>query len=114
DGNRVSFLFNNNIFVYHIKEGSLEKLTNLRSGEKQDREPKLNTKDDWVKTENVGLLEVVRQREEKREASNEYRRKTEGEPFTFYTGKKSISNLQLSPDATYATFNLITRAENKR
>src|SRR5690606_3799029 len=114
DGNRVSFVFNNNIYVYHINNGSLEKVTNLRSGEKQDRDPKLDTKDDWVKTENVGLLEVVRQREEKREASNDYRRQTQGEPFTFYTGKRSVSNLQLSPDATYATFNLITRADNKR
>lgn len=114
DGNRVSFVFNNNIYVYHINNGSLEKVTNLRNGEKQDRDPKLATKDDWVKTENVGLLEVVRQREEKREASNDYRRQTQGEPFTFYTGKRSVSNLQLSPDATYATFNLITRADNKR
>src|SRR5690606_4667280 len=64
DGNRVSFVFNNNIYVYHINNGSLEKVTNLRSGEKQDRDPKLDTKDDWVKIENVGLLEVVRQREE--------------------------------------------------
>lgn len=114
DGNRVSFVFNNNLFVYHIKEGSLQKMTNLRSGDKQDRDPKPNTKDDWVKTENVGLLEVIRQREEKREAGNEYRRQTEGEAYTFYTGKKSVSNLQLSPDATYASFNLISRADNKR
>ena len=114
DGNRISFVFNNNLFVYHLANGSLEKMTNLRSGEKQDRDPKLNTKDDWVKTENVGLLEVVRQREEKQEAGNEYRRLTEGEPFVFYTGKRTVSNLQLSPDAGLATFNLITRAENKR
>jgi hypothetical protein len=39
---------------------------------------------------------------------------TAGDPFTFYSGKRTISNLQLSPDATYATFNLITRADNKR
>lgn len=114
DGNRVSFVYNNNLFVYNINNGSLEKLTNLRSGDEQDKEKKLNAKDDWVKTENLGLLEVVRQRKDKREASTEYRRSTEGEPFTFYTGKRTISNLQLSPEATYATFNLITRADNKR
>ncbi len=114
DGNRVSFVFNNNLFVYNINNGSLEKMTNIRTGDSQDRDKKLDTRDDWVKTENIGLLEVVRQREDKREASTEYRRKTAGEPFTFYTGKRTISNLQLSPDATYATFNLITRADNKR
>ena len=114
DGNRVSFVFNDNLFVYSINKGSLERLTNLRSGDENDKDKKLNAKDDWVKTENIGLLEVVREREDKREASTEYRRMTEGEPFTFYTGKRTISNLQLSPDATYATFNLITREDNKR
>ncbi len=113
DGNRVSFVFNNNLFVYNINNGGLERMTNIRSGDKQE-DKKLNTKDDWVRTENLGLLEVVREREDKREASKEYRLSTEGEPFTFYTGKRSVSNLQLSPDATYATFNLITRADNKR
>jgi hypothetical protein len=69
DGNRVSFVFNNNLFVYNINNGSLQKMTNIRTGDAQDRDKKLDTRDDWVRTENIGLLEVVRQREDKREAS---------------------------------------------
>jgi dipeptidyl aminopeptidase/acylaminoacyl peptidase len=114
DENKISFSLNDNIYVYNLNAGSLEKLTNITSGEKKKDDPELDAKDDWVKTENLGLLEVVREREEKKEAGKNYRKQTEGESFTFYTGKRSISNLQLSPDGSYATFNLITRPESKR
>lgn len=113
DENKVSLSINDNMFLYDLQNGSLKKLTNIKSGEQKDDDKKLSTKEDWVKKENLGLLEVVQQREEKREASKAFRSKISPEPFTFYTGKRSISNLQLSPDAKYATFQLVTRAENK-
>ncbi|MEP6260255.1 MAG: S9 family peptidase [Gillisia sp.] len=114
DENKVSFTMNNNLFVYNLATGSLEKITNIRSGDKQDKTEKTSAKEDWVKEENLGLLEVVRQREEKKVKSDEYRKMADKEPFTFYAGKKSVSNLQLSPTGKYATFTLLTRAENNR
>ncbi|MCM4160707.1 S9 family peptidase [Antarcticibacterium flavum] len=113
DENKISFNLRDNIFVYDQQTGSLKKLTNISSGEKKKEAAGLGAKDDWVKTENLGLLEVVREREDKKEASKTYRTQTQGEPFTFYAGKRSVSNLQLSPDASYATFTLITRPESK-
>ncbi|WP_409187196.1 hypothetical protein [Antarcticibacterium sp. 1MA-6-2] len=114
DENKISFSLDDNIFVYNLQNGSINKITNISSGEKSDNETKLNDKDDWVRNENLGLLEVVQQREDKREASKNYRSQTAGEPFTFYTGKRSVSNLQLSPDGKFATFSLFTRTDNKR
>ncbi len=114
DENLVSFSVSDNLYVYDLKNGSLKKLTNISSGENSDKEPKVSGKEDWIEKENLGLLEVVKQREDKREASKTYRSQTAGEPYTFYTGKRSVSNLQLSPDGKFATFQLFTRAENKR
>ncbi len=114
DEDKVSFTVNNNLFVYNLSTGSLEKITNIKSGDKQDKTEKTSTKEDWVREENLGLLEVVRQREKKKEESDAYRKITDQEPFTFYTGKRTVSNLQLSPTGKYATFTLITRVENKR
>lgn len=110
----VSFNANDNMYVYDLQNGSLKKLTNIQSGEKSDKDPKFTGQDDWIQKENLGLLEVVRQREDQRKASKTYRNQTTGEPFTFYTGKRSVSNLQLSPDGKYASFQLFTRAENNR
>ncbi|PIX09858.1 MAG: S9 family peptidase, partial [Flavobacteriaceae bacterium CG_4_8_14_3_um_filter_34_10] len=43
---------------------------------------------------------------------NEYTKEKEATPF--YTGKKTVSNIQVSPDAKYVTFNLVTRNENNQ
>lgn len=111
---KISFSYDDNLFVYDLENGSLQKITNIRSGKEQDREEKLNEKDTWIKGENLDLLGVVKQREDKREASRNYRNQTEGEIFTYYTGKASVSNLQLSPDGKYATFNLVTEPEEEK
>lgn len=114
DEKKISFVYDDNLYIYHLEEGSIQKVTNIISEEKVDKESEISEKDDWIKTENVGLLKVVQQREEKREASENYRKQTEGEPFIFYTDKRAIFNLQLSPDGKFATFNLIKRPDNKK
>ena len=49
DENKISFSLEDNIFVYNLQNGSLDKITNISSREKSDKEPKLNDKDDWVR-----------------------------------------------------------------
>lgn len=114
--NRISFVMNSNIYVFDIDKGKLERTTFIKSGEKpKESEPSLSQKDEWLKNDNRELLGVVREREEKKEETKSYLEATkETEPFTFYTGKKVVNNLQLSPDEKFVTFSLITRAENKR
>lgn len=114
DENLISFTSNDNIFLYNLKNGSLDQLTDIKSGEKEEKDEKLSKKDQWLKDDNLSLLQVVKERADKKKASEEYRDKTKPAAFTFYTGERSVSRLQLSPDAKYVSFNLITQAENKR
>src|SRR5690606_27531600 len=48
DENLVSFNMDNNLYVYNLDNGTLEKKTNIRSGDEQDKEQDLGTKDDWI------------------------------------------------------------------
>lgn len=114
DQNKVSFSLEDNLYVYDLKNAGITKLTNINSGQKTDWESKASGNEGWVEKENLGLLEVVRQREEKREASKAFTTRFQEEKFTYYTGSKLVSNLQLSPDAKYASFQLITRGDGKR
>lgn len=114
DENLISFIMEDNIFLYNLLSGSVQKITNIQSGEKKDAEKKSSVKDDWLEKENLGLLEIVRERKDKKEASEAYQKTTQGEEFVFYTGKRSISNLQVSSDAKFATFSLITREDENR
>lgn len=110
----ISFSFDNNAYLYNLNTGSLDKLTNLNEGKapKDKKEEKLSEKDQWVKQENLELLQVVRERKEKREASEEFREQFNGEDeFSFYSGDRQISNIKISPDAKFVSFNLITRGE---
>jgi len=113
DENLIYYVINNNIFLYNLYKGSIDKLTNIKVGEKKEEDEKLSKKDEWIKQDNLRMLQVVQEREDKKKASEEYRNITKKEPFTFYTGKRSVSNLELSPDAKYVTFNLTTIAENE-
>lgn len=112
----ISFGFENNAYHYSLKEGNLKKLTNIQSGKKKDEKgPALGDKDKFLKEENLELLQVVREREEQKEASQAYREMTaEPEPFVFYTGNKRVTSLQVSPDSRYVTFTLMDRGSEKR
>ncbi len=112
DENKISFSFEDNAYLYDLEKGSLEKLTNIQSGQKRgrDKSDSASEKDKWIKKENLELLQVVRERKEKKEASDAYREMVQDpEDFTFYTGDKQLSNLTVSPDVNYVTFSLITR-----
>ncbi|MDN3596125.1 S9 family peptidase [Zunongwangia endophytica] len=111
DESKVSFVLNNNAFVYNLDNGSITKLTNISKGTKvKDKEEKLSDKNQWIQDENLDLLEVVNQRKEKSEASKAYRKSIlEREPYTFYIGDKQISGISISPNGKYVSFNLIKR-----
>ena len=113
DENLISFSFDNNAYLFNLNTGSLDKLTSIKEGKAPDTdEEKLSDKDQWVQQENLQLLQVVRERKEKDEASENFREQFEGEEdFTFYSGERQVSNITVSPDAQFVTFNLITRGK---
>ena len=115
DENLISFVMDDNAFLYRLDSGRVQRLTNIRSGEKKENEEKeLSEQDQWLKQENLELLQVVNQRKKDEENSKNYREMTKDpEVFTFYTGKKRVSNLEVAPDANYVTFNLTTPSDNK-
>jgi dipeptidyl aminopeptidase/acylaminoacyl peptidase len=114
--NRVAFQNSNNLYVYDLQTGKLEKLTRIKSGTKPDEKTEdLEEREKWLKEDNLALLQIVREREEKKGKSKSYNEAISGpEPLTFYTGKKQLGNLQLSPDESFATFTLISMADNKK
>ncbi len=112
--NHIAFQFDNNAFVYSLETGILKKVTNIQSGEKKvDKETEKSDKNNWLRDDNLELLQVVKKREDKKESSKKFNETTKDkEPFEFYLGKKSMTNLQVSPDETFVTFNLLSRGDS--
>ncbi|MUP44978.1 S9 family peptidase [Gramella sp. BOM4] len=112
---QVSFEAENNIFLYDLKTGSLKQITNIEAGSQKDKgERKLSEKDEWIQKENLELLDIVNQRKEDKESSMAYFESVkEEQDYTFYLKDREVRNLNLSPNARYAGFSLITRERGK-
>ncbi|MBT8318973.1 MAG: DPP IV N-terminal domain-containing protein, partial [Gramella sp.] len=115
DDEKISFAGENNIFLYDLKNGKIKQLTNFKSGsEKGEKEDEVSAREQWLKSENLDLLKVVKQRKENKEKGKAYREAMENEEeFTFHLAGKDLRNLNLSPNAEYAGFSLIKRESNK-
>jgi dipeptidyl aminopeptidase/acylaminoacyl peptidase len=115
--NKISFVSMNNIFVLDRATKSVIKLTNISTEKAPEvKKEKSKEKVDWLKSENLDLLQVVKEREEKQKMRKEYREaisENDEKEYTYYTEGKSPGNLQLSPDGNYASFSLYTPATNK-
>jgi len=111
DESKISFILNDNAFIYDLDKGSIIKLTNINKGTKrEEKEEKLSDKNQWIQDENLDLLEVVNQRKEKSKASKAYRESTAPqEDYAFYAGDKQITGISISPNGKYVSFNLIKR-----
>ena len=113
--NLISFVMDKNAYLFHLDSARINKLTNIKSGEeKEQKEEEISAQDEWLKQENLELLQVIKQRKEDEETSKNYREITQDpEAFTFYAGKKRVSSLEVSPDARYVTFNLTNSNDKK-
>lgn len=108
--NLIAFQFSNNAFIYNLQNGSLKKLTNIKTGEApKEKDSKLSDKNQWLKDDNLALLQIVNEREKKKKSTEKHNKITaDKSPFDFYLGKKRMTNLVVSPDEQFVTFNLIT------
>lgn len=113
--NKIAFESSNNLYVLDINSGKFQKVTSIKSGtQPQEKEVKSEDREKWLKEDNVSLLSVIKEREDKKEKSKSYNESIkEKEPFSFYLAGKSLANIQLSPDEKFATMLFFSRSENK-
>ncbi|MDR5591219.1 S9 family peptidase [Christiangramia sp. SM2212] len=111
DNNKIAFKAEDNVFVLDTKSGSIQQLTNIRSGSESSKSEKNpSEKDSWIQSENLDLLGIVNQRKETEENSKAYRESIkEEEDYKFYLNDRDLRDLEVSPNGKYAAFSLIKR-----
>jgi dipeptidyl aminopeptidase/acylaminoacyl peptidase len=106
DEKRIWFVRENNLFVRNLESGAETQITNLRSGQ-APKDPAKTDEQKFLEKQQMELFDVLRERKEERELAKKFRESLElKRPKPFYTGTKSVDDLQLSPDGTIATFSL--------
>ncbi|HXT64983.1 MAG TPA: alpha/beta fold hydrolase [Pyrinomonadaceae bacterium] len=102
DQKRIYFTRANNLYVMMLDGGMLEQLTDIRIGAVVPAaSPKGTDSQEYLKKEERGLLDAVRERAEQREEQEKKRKEREQrKPFGIPTGQ-NVVNLNLSPDEKY-------------
>jgi dipeptidyl aminopeptidase/acylaminoacyl peptidase len=107
DQKRIYFTRLNNLYVMSLDGGSLEQLTDIRTGGAAgstvaSASPQRGTdSQEALKKEERGLLDAVRERAEQREEQDKRRKEREKrKPFNV-PGGQNVINLNLSPDGKY-------------
>jgi dipeptidyl aminopeptidase/acylaminoacyl peptidase len=99
--NVLAFRNGNNVYALDLDNGNLRKLTDIRSGEKPS-EKKASEQETWLKEDNLDLLQVVREREEKKDSTRSMNQLKEGgEKYSFYLGKRQLSNISVSANGEF-------------
>src|SRR5690554_6639181 len=107
----LAFRYGNDAYSLELDAGSLRKLTNIKSGEKP-AEKKSSAQDEWLKEDNLALLQVVRERNEKKDSTRSVNQLKEGaETYSFYLGKRQVTNIQVSADGNFVAVVLNTPSQ---
>jgi len=116
DEQKISFVFNGNLFIWQINNGQLIQLTDFRKGQKQaDPDRPKNAQEKWLRQQQTGLLGIEKKREETTAtAKAQAKKQALLRPKEVYLGDKRVDNLILSPDEKFITYRLITSAKEAK
>ena len=111
DQSRVIFQKGDNLYSVTLTGSSMVQLTNFTRGRKRPEGP-LSEQDRWLKEDQSGQFEIIRENEKQRKLSAAERKATETRrPKEISLDEKSsISFLQMSPDEQYVTYRVIRPA----
>jgi dipeptidyl aminopeptidase/acylaminoacyl peptidase len=133
DQRAVYFTRQSNLYVMSLDGGSLEQLTDIRvptppaagaaaagagagaQGSGGTAAARASESQEFLRKEERGLLDVVRERAEQREEQERRRRerdKDRRKPFSLTAGQ-TVTNLQLSPDGAYVVLTVADPAAGK-
>lgn len=112
DEQKVLFTQGDNLFAWNVATGGISQLTNFRKGWKADA--RNSEQDKWLKTDQQRWMGVLKERSEKKKAIDQQNKTELNRPKEIYLEEKSVSNLVLSPDERYITYQLSLAAKGNK
>lgn len=112
DEKTIHFTYDNNLLSWDISTGVITQLTNFKEGSEK-KPKKLSQQDEWLKNDQLGLSQIVKQRHDEDELEKEIRKADQpGRPKEIYLEGKSVSGIQMSPDGKIISYVLFKSADN--
>ncbi|WP_240773237.1 prolyl oligopeptidase family serine peptidase [Pontibacter sp. SGAir0037] len=115
DEQEVLYLSNGNMFSWSHSSGQVRQLSDFRKGRKPVAGEPKDAQRDWLKEQQLALLQIVRDRETDDKAQQQQRKADSPKrPKEIYIDDKSADNISLSPDERFITYWLVSRPKNAK
>ena len=113
---KIWFLKDSNIFLLDYRTGKLTQLSDFKKGKKKSKNDGAKSDhESWLQKEELHLIQVLKERKEKRENSNErHDAEKPNRPLEIYIGSKRVQQQQLSPDEKFITYSLVQSPKGEK
>lgn len=112
NGKSVAYTKGGELFTWSLAYGTTEQQTNFVKS--KDKEPKRDSKDEWLYQDQLDLFDVLRERKHKKDTGDEISKKLETlQPLEIETGGKTVIGLEMDPSGNYITYTLMDRPKSK-
>jgi dipeptidyl aminopeptidase/acylaminoacyl peptidase len=103
-----------NLFSWNIHSGETRQLTNFKSGDEDKKNKRLSAEDEWLKTDQLTYMQVLRERKEKKDLAALYDsiHKTDNVK-RIPIDDKNIRNLLISADGKFISY-ILYKSRGKR
>src|SRR6185295_18036548 len=106
DDKKVVFTSNMNLFAWDIVTGETLQLTNLESKD-PEKKPIVTTEEQWLKNDQLQYLKVLKERKDKREATDAYNKNlSPRELRSINIGDRILLDPAISPDGKFVSYRL--------
>lgn len=105
----ISFQQGLNLFNYNAISGTIIQLTNFQAGEEKDKK----TDSTFLMKQQTELFEFIQDKNQRAAWRKDQETTIYKFPESFYIGKESLENVQISPDTRFISFRLSTYPEEK-
>ncbi|MHC2990111.1 peptidase S9 [Pontibacter sp. HJ8] len=115
DEKKVAFIKDSNLYLWTIGNGQVAQLTDFKKGAKPAAGDSKDPQREWLRKQQLALLQIVREREADKEAAKKQQKSdSPSRPKEIYLGEKSVDNVVLSPDEQYITYRLVNRPKSAK
>jgi len=114
-GDQKSIIYqqSNNLYKWHLTDGTIEQLTDFKSGNERPERP-LSDQDQWLEDDQLKYFNILEKRANEDKAQTNRREQARFErPESIYIGDKRLFGLDISPDMNYVVYRLFSSSTSK-
>ncbi|WPP48506.1 S9 family peptidase [Catalinimonas niigatensis] len=113
DENKVIYTRSSNLFAWDMESGSTRQLSNFIKGKKEeDKEPSPYRQ--WLENDQLAHFDILAERKAVNDLEEERQEKLKPErPLEIFTGAKTVSEVEISPDMRFVTYRLTKSADDE-